>query len=131
MKKALLFLSFMLVVAGCQQQQPVVAATTPAPTPIPQRPQRFVPVAAEQGGLALDTETGILCRTWNWTPTSKQQSTSKVISEWSPLCVSLYTGDFSNENVLVRVSMRRYFNIQKDATASSSLPLDELQKPKP
>jgi hypothetical protein len=63
----LLFLAFLVFMglSGCSSEQPKQTSVA-APVPASVLPyQRFVPV---QGGLdwALDTKTGQLCRTWDW-----------------------------------------------------------------
>lgn len=53
--------------------------------------QRFVPIPGEyySGGLALDTKTGQLCRTWAWVPTVGK----KDIALSTPVCKNLYDAD--------------------------------------
>jgi hypothetical protein len=64
MKILVLFAALLLQQAnGCDPP-----AKPPAPAAMTKHPiQRFVPVeAALHEGVALDTVTGRLCRTWNW-----------------------------------------------------------------
>ena len=49
---------------GCTQFAP-----PPAAPPPPQQYQRFIPAATADRDFALDTKSGKLCKTWNWTIT--------------------------------------------------------------
>jgi hypothetical protein len=78
-----------LVCVGCDKQQAVAAA---APAPKPEHrviEHRFVAVGASDGGLALDTTTGLLCRTWAW----RERTGDSDISTFTPLCYTLYRND--------------------------------------
>jgi hypothetical protein len=71
-----------LVFVGCSADRPRRNADDGWP--------RFVPVNVETfgGGLALDTKTGQLCRTWNL------QLNFEVVKE-TPLCKALYDANKS------------------------------------
>jgi hypothetical protein len=92
----LLFLS-----EGCDQfqqaQQPKAAKTQILKeNRVPVR--RFI-LTKFNADVAFDTQTGQICKTWEWEPTGKltpQQEASGVhppraFGEFSPTCISLYT----------------------------------------
>lgn len=62
--------------SGCQSEQPKQTAAAAPPPVIVQPYQRFVRI---EGGLiwALDTKTGQLCRTWDWTNASIKNALTK------------------------------------------------------
>jgi hypothetical protein len=64
--------------------------------PVPQSSQRFLPVQTEAfgGGLALDTKTGQLCRTWDL-------RLDFGVIKATPLCKDLYEGTLASDGVPV------------------------------
>jgi hypothetical protein len=77
-----------------------------AKTPVPkqtiksERPaatHRFV-LGRFEGGVAFDTQTGQICKTWEWEPIGKQAAPDPVtgsypqraFGEFAPTCLSLY-----------------------------------------
>src|SRR5208282_3742613 len=98
-----LFVLFLLPIVGCDdiaKQAGYVPAKTsakPTPAPAPRHPiHRFV--LTQSGGVALDTQTGQICKTWDWEPIGKQPAPDPVsgtvapraFGEFSPTCISLY-----------------------------------------
>jgi hypothetical protein len=91
MKLSLLFASI-LALQSCevptqQKKEPVKAA---APRP---GLHRFI-LTRFGIDVALDTQTGQLCRTWDWTPTSEAPRTNPLAEvkpgQYAPLCLTLY-----------------------------------------
>jgi hypothetical protein len=98
MKKAacqssLFCVAVMLALTSCRQQRESAVAQT-ATTDF----QRFVPIPTstplfegmQPGNLALDTKTGILCKTWEWKQTSSAL-------DGLPECSNVYV-TYSNEH---------------------------------
>jgi len=83
--------------AGCEEfQQPKQAKTKIVKeSRVPVR--RFI-LTKNDADVAFDTQTGQLCKTWQWEPLAKltpQQEASGVhapraLGEFSPTCISLY-----------------------------------------
>lgn len=69
------------------QKQTIAKVTNPEES----QAQRFIPIQGGyySGGLALDTKTGQLCRTWAWQPTVGR----KDIAYSTPICKTLYDSD--------------------------------------
>lgn len=67
-----------LLLQGCTE-----LTQAPPPPASPQPYQRFVPVAASDRDFALDTKTGQLCKTWNWSIANSPLSSL-------PQCIELY-----------------------------------------
>lgn len=44
------------------------------------------------GGVAFDTQTGQICRTWDWEPSGKPSDTGaqRSFGEYAPTCLDLY-----------------------------------------
>jgi hypothetical protein len=99
-----LFVLFLLPIIGCDdiaKQAGYVPAKTsakPTPAPAPRHPiHRFV-LTQFGGGVALDTQTGQICKTWDWEPLGKEPAPDPVsgnvapraFGEFSPTCISLY-----------------------------------------
>jgi len=91
-----------LFFSGCEEfqqaQQPKPVKTqTVKENRVPVR--RFI-LTKFNADVAFDTQTGQICKTWEWEPTGKltpQQEASGVhppraFGEFSPTCVSLYKG---------------------------------------
>jgi hypothetical protein len=63
---------------------------------IPTPPHRFV-LAQGHTDIAFDTQTGQLCRTWDWAPVAPEQKPSnglipqRLPGELTPTCLSLFT----------------------------------------
>ena len=109
MKGALfLLLCLSAIEGGCPTDQ----KERPAPqkrAPLPIRPiHRFAITRNED--LAFDTQTGQLCKTWNWEPTipppkpnERGVSPQRFPGEFTPTCVSLYekyqTGTNPNDSL--------------------------------
>jgi hypothetical protein len=96
---ATLSLSLLAVMVGCdqltQQKPPApVAKTKPRPTNMA---HRFV-LTKLDGGVAFDTQTGQICKTWGWEPTGKPAAVDpssgmvpqRSFGEFAPTCLSLY-----------------------------------------
>jgi hypothetical protein len=96
MRRTLLFLG-LIFLAACQSQPSEIPIKTPAiQAPainhrrfavVPEYPPRVFP-----GALALDTETGKLCRTYNWSVNE--------VSDILPMCFDLYGGPRTAEEFL-------------------------------
>jgi hypothetical protein len=80
----------LLIVTSCKETR------NNSSQPAPQSYQRFLPVQTETfgGGLALDTKTGQLCRTWDL------QLDFGVVKA-TPLCKDLYEGALESDGVPV------------------------------
>ncbi|MSO19974.1 MAG: hypothetical protein EXQ56_05830 [Acidobacteria bacterium] len=76
MNKVAFTLMLALILQGCTS-----SSQTPAPVPLPQPYQRFVPVATSDRDFALDTKTGQLCKTWSWTITDAPLSSLPLCSD--------------------------------------------------
>jgi hypothetical protein len=84
-------------------QQNSCDSTPPKPAPVkvtvPKPPlHRFVlPRFPPDDGVAFDTQTGQICRTWDWSVTSPAKadadghSQQRLVGEFAPLCISVYT----------------------------------------
>jgi hypothetical protein len=91
---SLAFLALLLSFDGCDQLSP-----KPKPTPKENRVpvHRFVLTRASED-VAFDTQTGQLCRTWEWTPIGKASKPDpdsgnmpqRKFGEFAPSCLSLY-----------------------------------------
>lgn len=136
MRKTLISLLAVLLCTGCQKRQ---ADSTPriqlAMAPVsPQKFQRFLPVTEERGGLAVDTETGILCRTWNWSPVSNKESTNKAISQASPPCFELYNLDAPAEKAIgfdgTGYTQGKLYWWTTPVRSAQSIPVDDIEKAK-
>jgi hypothetical protein len=91
-----------MVLPGCDQlTQPQKAATpTPAPKPKLNRTGAHRFVLPKLGGddVAFDTQTGQICKTWDWQPLGKPaqidpqtgSSPQRKYGEFAPTCLSLY-----------------------------------------
>jgi|ERR1700679_4114244 hypothetical protein len=73
--------------------------STPAKPVIPKPPlHRFVLTRLADEGVAFDTQTGQICKTWDWKPMGKSPtpdpltggSPQRIIGEFTPTCLSLY-----------------------------------------
>jgi hypothetical protein len=90
-----------MTLMGCDQLSQSQRATTPTPTPKSKvnrfAAHRFV-LTKFNGGVAFDTQTGQICRTWDWSLTgkpAKPDSSSGIVpqreyGELAPTCLSLY-----------------------------------------
>lgn len=78
----------LLPLIGCKPQQPT-ASTQSRVAPMHNSPiRRFENVSPSDGlGVALDTETGQWCRTWDWT---YKGNAMRFDLNTLPLCKSLY-----------------------------------------
>jgi len=61
-----------------------------------QAPSRFITLSGPGYGVAFDTATGQICRTWDWTPVpAKPPATEprpeQLLGEFAPTCKSLAT----------------------------------------
>lgn len=82
-----------LVLFGCDAINPPKKATEKKAAHTPTH--RFSVISRFGGDVAFDTQTGQLCRTWNWTlPNIKPDSTGRVdqikLGQLAPTCLSLY-----------------------------------------
>lgn len=61
-------------------------------------PGRFT--SAGSHDIALDTQTGQLCRTWDWSPSRDQPKSNPALEikpgQYAPLCITLYNSYPSN-----------------------------------
>jgi hypothetical protein len=84
--------------SGCDfsSTKPVPAAKAIAPKP---PLHRFVlPRFPADDGVAFDTQTGQICKTWGWEPVGKAttpdpvtgNSPQRIIGEFAPTCLSIY-----------------------------------------
>jgi len=92
-----ILVGLVFLLAGCEElQQPKTAKTkivTENRVPV----RRFI-LTKYDADVAFDTQTGQLCKTWEWEPIAKltpQQEASGVhpsraLGEFSPTCISLY-----------------------------------------
>jgi hypothetical protein len=91
---------FVLTLSGCEQlNQPTQPArpTVKAPRESRVPVHRFVLTRADPGA-AFDTQTGQLCRTWDWKMSGRAQEPDKEtgqllqrsVGELTPTCLSLY-----------------------------------------
>jgi hypothetical protein len=86
--------------SGCDS-----SGTKPAPTPavktVAAKPplHRFIlPRFPADDGVAFDTQTGQICKTWGWQPVGKAatpdpvtgNSPQRIIGEFAPTCLSIY-----------------------------------------
>jgi hypothetical protein len=77
---------------GCEKPAPVERTKLITQNHIPVH--RFV--ITRDSGLALDTQTGQLCRTWEWVPSGKQRLDAdgnpipRNYGEFTPTCLSVY-----------------------------------------
>jgi hypothetical protein len=98
----LLTLLATMVLMGCDQLSQPQKATTPTPTPKAKvnrvaAAHRFV-LTKFNGGVAFDTQTGQICRTWDWELTGKPAKPDpssgtvpqREYGELAPTCLSLY-----------------------------------------
>src|SRR5882762_253157 len=95
----LLCIPLLMVVVGCDELNPSskkpgskAQATKESRVPV----HRFV-LTRYDAGAAFDTQTGQLCRTWDWTvvgkPTRSDESgivPQRSVGELTPTCLSLY-----------------------------------------
>ncbi len=100
--KQLFLLGFALIAfqGGCeygQNDKAKQAAATPV-TPQPTTPIRRFVLVTRAPGVAFDTQTGQLCRTWDWQVTGKEPPLDpttggfpqRQLGEFSPTCLSVY-----------------------------------------
>lgn len=67
------------------------------PAPSPPAINRFT-LVPNSAGVAFDTQTGQICRTWDWKPLGKEPNADPVsgnipqrqFGEFSPTCLSIY-----------------------------------------
>jgi hypothetical protein len=92
-------LSILLMLSGCDEiqkanGQPVAAAAKKA---APARPLRRFEVMKFDAGVAFDSQTGQICKTWDWTVTASPKvdpvtgtRPQQTLGEFAPSCLSLY-----------------------------------------
>lgn len=88
-----------LALAGCDQFKQPQKAETKAPVATAPRPpiHRFTPLSTDYN-VAFDTQTGQICRTWDWQVLGKPSKPDPVtgvapprqFGEEAPTCLSLY-----------------------------------------
>ena len=94
--RSLPFLLLLLTPAGCDQLNPKATGSKAKPTketPV----HRFVLTRTDEG-VAFDTQTGQLCRTWDWKPVAKPSKPDpesgavpqRSFGEFAPTCLYLY-----------------------------------------
>jgi hypothetical protein len=93
----------MIVSVGCDQLTQQTQQKTPAPASAPKSKanrvavHRFVQTKFD-GGVAFDSQTGQICRTWDWSPIAKPAKSDadtglvpqRAFGEYAPTCLSLY-----------------------------------------
>jgi hypothetical protein len=81
---------------GCYESKPSTPPAVVSPKPV--YSQRFLPVPSPQTGMfgvpwtgyfALDTQTGQLCRTWDWGYIGNGKKVNDL--DQLPTCLSLYS----------------------------------------
>ena len=93
---AIVLSSLLQQVGGCLDDSPTKPATT-AKQPVTSAPtHRFV--LSRTTDLAFDTQTGQLCRTWDWKPLAPAQKPNssgdtpeRMTGEFTPTCLTLYS----------------------------------------
>jgi hypothetical protein len=92
-----ILLGLCFLASGCeefqQSRQPQAKIAKESRVPV----RRFI-LTKFNADVAFDTQTGQLCKTWEWTPLGKELPTDKntgaraprTLGEFSPTCVSLY-----------------------------------------
>lgn len=86
--------------SGCEDVQPAKPAKPVKPQIVKENrvPVRRFILTKYDSGVAFDTQTGQLCRTWEWTPVGKESPIDKetggraqrLVGEFTPTCLSLY-----------------------------------------
>lgn len=64
------------------------------------------------GGVAFDTQTGQICKTWGWQPTGKAAAVDPIsgmtpqraFGEFAPTCLSLYSEYPSGDDATIEVT---------------------------
>lgn len=95
------------VQAGCGKAlQDLGLQAKPAPTkslatmkpPANRAPVHRFTLTRGDGGVAFDTQTGQICKTWEWVPVGKTPTEDtnaggrqRIFGEFAPTCLSLYT----------------------------------------
>lgn len=92
--------AILAVTVGCDQvtqQKPSAPVAKAKPSRQTSAAHRFV-LTKFDGGVAFDTQTGQICRTWDWapggepaTPNDKGIRLQRSFGELAPTCISLYT----------------------------------------
>jgi hypothetical protein len=93
-----ILIGFCLLFSGCEGLIPEskqIKTKVVKENRVPVR--RFV-LTKYDAGVAFDTQTGQLCKTWEWTPIGKEPPVDKesggraqrTLGEFAPTCVSLY-----------------------------------------
>lgn len=90
-----------IVLSGCDELNQT-QQKTPAPAPAPKvkanrvAVHRFV-LTKFDGAVAFDSQTGQICRTWEWQPVGKAAKPDengsvpqRAYGEYTPTCLSLY-----------------------------------------
>lgn len=99
---AMLTLVSGLFLSGCDQLNPPPKPVKKANT-THRTSHRFVQLTLRPD-LAFDTQTGQLCKTWEWSPTGsidpKHPEAQRTYGEFAPTCLSVYTGFMSGEENL-------------------------------
>jgi hypothetical protein len=83
--------------SGCDSKPTptLVAKAAPAKPPL----HRFIlPRFPADDGVAFDTQTGQICKTWGWEPVGKASapdpatgnSPQRIVGEFAPTCLSIY-----------------------------------------
>lgn len=88
-------------ISGCdqlidtQKAKPIKPVAVPKENRVPVH--RFV-LTKFDGGVAFDTQTGQICRTWDWQPGGKPEKANpetgwrpqRTFGEFAPTCLSVY-----------------------------------------
>jgi hypothetical protein len=114
MRLAVLFAVFVIVALSLscdewqlQRKQPPAPAKPPTPI---HAIHRFA-LTRYDGGVAFDTQTGQICRTWDWSPVAAPPKPGinglypqRTFGEYSPTCISLYKDYPSGMDASVEVT---------------------------
>ena len=104
----LLILIAMVGLCGCEElTQTASKPTKPVRVVIENRVpvHRFI-LTRFDGGVAFDTQTGQICRTWDWRPSGKVAkpdpetgwTPQRTFGEFAPTCISVYQQYASGTN---------------------------------
>lgn len=93
MSRAALIALLVIPLLGCGDYELVKKDTLPQPKPAerkkPTPTHRFV-LVQRLTAVAFDTQTGQLCRTWDWVPVAPEAPRERQPGELTPTCLSLY-----------------------------------------
>jgi hypothetical protein len=87
-----------LCLFGCDQLTPKPTVTVKIPDQDEHFPTRRFELVTHDADVAFDTQTGQLCKTWDWQPMGKVSkpdpitggSPQRKLGEFAPTCLSLF-----------------------------------------